>query len=134
MIKERRSRRNKQTNHIVVGTQTVQSIFRSQQHSSSGGRNETCTCWNVLLVNFKESAPPRENDCICPFSSACFGRKWPGMLRKTINKVWCIGGAGGGRRGRVQRQMCSKGQRTCLRCSIGSHCQPRIRPLCTATD
>lgn len=88
--------------------------------------------WIVLLVNFKESAPPCENDCICPFSSACYGRKWHEMLGKTIKKCGALAGQTGG--GGVQRQMCNKGQRTRLRRSIWSQCQPRIRALCTASD
>lgn len=55
-----------------------------------------CSRWNVLLVNFKESAPPCENDCICPFSSACFGRKWHEMLGNTIKKCGALAGRAGG--------------------------------------
>lgn len=91
---------------------------------------------NVLLVNFKESSPPCENDCICLFSSSCFGRKWYETLGKTIKKT---ASAVAARRGSVRWQTKAtketKGVRDIpLDLTVSNACQPRIRPLRAATD
>lgn len=73
---------------------------------------------NVLLVNFKECS--LGNDCICPISPACFGKN--GIRhsgKQSKRREECSGGVD------EEMRKCAKGdaQQTCLRHSIGAHCQ-----------
>lgn len=49
---------------------------------------------------------------------------------KQFQKVWCLGGAGGGTRTHAKADV----QQRTAHTFETFHCQPRIRPLRTATD